>query len=155
MMRRIAIFVAAATLSGFAAGWLTAPARSHAPAQHAAVQASLDPRHGGIIASAAAARLTPLPYVTPPVIEQPPPPPPPPPDIAVVFRREISSVLQTPAGPVALMVDSDGVRRRLRRGDAYRDGWRITALSNQRIELRRQQERRGIDLFAPLPDVSP
>lgn len=157
MNRRDLLMLGAAIVGGAAIGWATASApRVSAPAE-AALQVAVEPRHGGVMAGAAAQRLTQLSFVTPPTPEPVPETPPPPPDVAVVFRRELSAIEQTPNGLVAWIVDPNqpNGRRALRRGDVYRDGWRMSAISAQTIELRKQQARRRIDLFAPIEEVSP
>lgn len=80
-----------------------------------------------------------------------PPRRPPPPDIADVFRRDVSAVLQGAAGPVLVVVDPDGsgARRVLRTGDAYRDGWSVAGVEDQSVTLRRREEIRRVDLYSP------
>lgn len=154
MMRRALIVLGAALFGGFAFGWATAmPPRSDAAPSAAA---AIAPRHGGERARAAAERLQALAFVVPPIVEsvvQAPPPP----DIGELFRRDLTAIEQSTAGPVAWIVDLNRTngRRGLKRGDLYQDGWRIAAVGRQSVELRRGQERRRVELFAPLPESSP
>ena len=74
---------------------------------------------------------------------------PPPPDVAVLFRRDLTAIEQRSDGMTAWIVDYTQPygRRSLRRGDSYREGWRISAIEPQMIELRRRQQIKRIAVF--------
>jgi hypothetical protein len=136
---------------GFALGWLTAmPSDAGDAAKGDSVQAWVSPRHGGTLAGAAVARLVELNFGAPPALIQQPEAPPP--DITLTFRREFRGLNN---GLVLVAECGGGSARSLQRGDVYRDHWRIGAVSAQWIELRRQQEVRRVDLFAPFEAVCP
>ena len=84
--------------------------------------------------------------------------PPPPPDVAVRFRRDLTAIEETPAGPVVWIVDAaeGSSRRAIRAGGVYADGWRVTAITPRAIELRRRAETRRVLTFsAPEPEAIP
>jgi hypothetical protein len=68
-----------------------------------------------------------------------PPPPPPPPDVALVFRREVTAIVnQGGQGLAVLVVDASDEGRRsrlLKVGDEFADGWRIATLSSAQAVL--------------------
>lgn len=152
-MRRVLLLLAAALVGGFGLGWLTAGPRAAGPAP--AEVALVTPIHAGALARAAAERIRELSFVLPPAEEVAAPPPPP--DIAVIFRRDLTAIEQTPAGPVVWIVDLNqpAGRRGLKSGDVYQDGWRVGAVRPQSIELRRRGEVRQVDLFATAPASTP
>jgi len=154
MMARLAAFAAAAALAG-AAGWFApglfptsgaagaraahgAPVVSHARDAIGAAQFSMRALH---------------PPPPPPTIE--PPPPPPEPDVTEVFRRELSAVVMRGGRPTLIVVDTSkpGGRRMVARGDRYRDGWRVAEITESSVTLRRRDETRRIDLFAPVAEL--
>ncbi len=151
-MNRAAIF-AASLVGGLAAGWFTAV---RAPATAASDQALswAAPHHGGESIGAARERLTALGYGAAEVIAsdevfQAPPPP----DIAILFRRDLTAIEQRAEGPLAWIVDftQPTGRRGLKPGDVYQDGWRVSTVSEQIIELRRRRETRRVAVFIPAP----
>jgi len=154
-MRPIVLGMAGALLGlSFVAGWLLTPAlrAPDATAAAAAPQAA----HQGEVIGANLRRLSALTLATPP------PPPviaadsgPPPPDIAVLFRRDLTAVVRAPLGPVVWVVDPAGRlnRRVLRVGDTYRDGWRIAAIDNSAVTLRRRGESRRVGIMEVAPDI--
>lgn len=79
---------------------------------------------------------------------------PPPLDIAFLFRRDLTAIERRPDGLQVWIVDfyADNGRRALRVGDIYQDGWRVSGISPQTIELRRRRETRVISAFAPAPN---
>lgn len=81
--------------------------------------------------------------------------PPPSPDIAALLRRDISAVLLGAAGPVLVVATSDAslAKRVLRVGDAYRSEWKVEAIDDQRISLRRGEEIRVVELHSPYPTL--
>lgn len=81
-----------------------------------------------------------------------PPPPPPPPDVAVLLRQDLTAIEITAAGPVVWIVDPEQPfqRRAIAVGGAYRDGWKVAAITPQRIDLKRRRETRSVSTFAPL-----
>lgn len=150
MTRHSLIVLAAAVFGGLSLGLATAITPHGATARSADEQVT--PRHGGELARAAAERLQTLAFVVPPTVESVAEAPRPP-DIAVLFRRDLTAIEQSAAGPVAWIVDlnRENGRRGLRRGDIYQDGWRIAAVRRQSVDLRRGEETRRVDLFAPQP----
>lgn len=96
--------------------------------------------------------LPPPPEPPPPPPEAPPPPPepppPPPPDVAELFRRDLTAIVAAPGGLTAWIVDRDiGARRMLVIGDLYRDGWHVTRIERQVVELTKDRERRIVPAF--------
>ena len=156
MMRRSWLLMGAALGGGLLLGWLTAvPQRTPRGSENATV---ISPRHGGAAAGAAGERLAALNYAggaeAEVYVEEAPPPPP---DVAVLFRRDLTAIEQTPSGPIAWIVDLNQMvgRRGLRRGDVYQDGWRVSAIREQVIELRRRRELRRVETFVPPPELAP
>jgi hypothetical protein len=150
----VILLLGAALIGGFGLGWLTAgPGAARGPGT--AEVGLVTPVHAGVAAHAAAERIRQLSFVLPPVEEVAAPPPPP--DIAVLFRRDLTAIEQTSAGPVVWVVDLNqpNGRRGLKSGDVYQDGWRLSAIRPQSIELRRRGEVRRVDLFATVPAPAP
>lgn len=148
-MRRAVIF-GAAIAGALAAGWLTA---ARAPALAADERAAdwAPPQHGGEVLGAVRERLAALGYApqlaptSDAALEAPPPPP----DIAIMFRRDLTAIERRPEGLLVWIVDftQPAGRRSLKPGDVYQDGWRVSAVSDQTIELRRRRETRSIAVF--------
>jgi hypothetical protein len=91
----------------------------------------------------------PKPKAPPP---KPPPPPAPPPDIAVVFRQQVTALVRDPENGrlSVLLVEGGGPNRQVTRvglGDAWRDGWRISALTTTSAVLRKGSEERKVSLY--------
>lgn len=150
MRTRPAILIAGLVAAGFVVGWISVPSAQTGGGEQALN--AVAPRHGGERAAAAAQRLLTLSFIKAPDAQAPSDAVRPP-DVAVQFRRDLTAIEQTSSGRVAWIVDwtqSSG-RRRLRPGDVYQDGWRITAVQTQTVELRRDQETRRVDVFSPLP----
>lgn len=146
-MRRTAAMVGAAVLGGLLVGWVTAP-NPAAPPEAERVERSYAPAHGGVAAAAAGQRFAELGFgapIVPEVVEAAPPPP----DIAVIFRRDLTAIERRNGGALVWVVDLNQMtgRRALHVGDVYRDGWRVTAASEQLIELRKRREVRRISVF--------
>ena len=148
-MRARLILLAAGVLGGVGAGWLTTPAfdvntvaATEAPAL---IHASAEARE-------ARERLDRLGLAPQPEIDTAPPPP----DIAIRFRRDLTAIEDRPVGRVVWIVDyaQPHQRRALRIGDVYQNGWRVSRIGAQSVELRRRREVRSIDAFA-LPVIDP
>jgi hypothetical protein len=149
-MRAQLILLVAGVAGGLTAGWLTAPrAEAGAPRAAAATPAIA---HAGVEAREARERLTRLGFVAPPPIETAPPPP----DVAVLFRRDLTAIEERANGRVVWIVDFTQTyrRRALRVGDIYQDGWRVSRIGPQSIDLRRRRDVRTIRVFAP-PTMDP
>lgn len=75
------------------------------------------------------------------------------PDIASVFRAELAAIEQTATGPVAWVVDLNQLsgRRAVRPGEPYKDGWRVTAIGSQVVELRKRGQSRQVSVFETSP----
>ncbi|GAM98302.1 hypothetical protein U91I_01935 [alpha proteobacterium U9-1i] len=149
----LAPYIVAGVLTlGFGAGWVSA--RVQGVDQGATAMASLDNlHHGGALAANVVNRWQTLGVVAEPVVDEASgaPAPPPPPDIAVLFRRDLTAIETTPdGGRFVWVVDvmEPRLRRKIARGQVYRDGWRVNAISDQTIELRRRRERREIAVFS-------
>lgn len=150
MIRRNLYMLAASVVGGAVVGALTAtPPRASAPQADAH---TLAPVHGGALAAKAVERLVSVSFAAPPPVEIPQAPPPP--DIAITFRRELTAIEITPSGAIVWVVDWEQAsgRRAIHRGGEYRDGWRVSAIENQTVELRRRTETRQIDVYAPPPE---
>ncbi|MEQ1707821.1 MAG: hypothetical protein ABL864_05770 [Terricaulis sp.] len=151
-MNRAAIF-AASLVGGLASGWVTA-VRAPAPALSEQAPAWAASHHGGESIGAARERLAALGYGAAEVLAsdealQARPPP----DVAILFRRDLTAIEQRADGPLAWIVDftQPNGRRGLRPGDVYQDGWRVSIVSEQIIELRRRRETRRVAVFVPPP----
>ncbi|MEQ1618956.1 MAG: hypothetical protein ABL883_11515 [Terricaulis sp.] len=148
MIRRSLYMLAAGVATGAVVGALTAtPPRAAAPQADAH---TLAPVHGGAVAAKAAERLAAVSFAAPPPVEAPPPP-----DIAVTFRRDLTAIENTPTGAVVWVVDWNQAsgRRAIHRGGEYRDGWRVSEIGNQTVELRKRTETRQVDVYAPPEDT--
>lgn len=143
-MRRALFLLCVALAGGAGVGWLTAPLAG-AP-EAAPAPAWAPPEHAGADARRARERLARLvaEEVTQEALEAPPPP-----DIAVLFRHDLTAIERRPDGAVAWIVDftQEFGRRGLKVGDVYQDGWRVSAINAQSIELRRQSEVRRVGVF--------
>lgn len=135
--------------AGFGAGWITAQVgATSGPGGPSGIELGAV-RHGGALAGNAVNRLQTLaPADDSVVAEQAPPPPP---DIAELFRRDLTAIETGARGRTVLVVDdlSPALRRRIRPGELYKDGWVVSAISDQSIELRRRRERRQVAVFGP------
>ncbi|MEQ1809077.1 MAG: hypothetical protein ABL889_04070 [Terricaulis sp.] len=139
----------AGLVGGLGVGWLTAP-MPNVSATTAAQPPALV--HASVEARDARQRLDRLGLAPQPVVEAPPPPP----DIAILFRRDLTAIEDRGAGRVVWIVDyaQTHQRRALRIGDVYQDGWRVSRIGAQSVELRRRREVRSVDAFA-LPVIEP
>lgn len=74
-------------------------------------------------------------------------------DIAAEFRRDLTAIVRGPTGTVVWLVDSENrqLRRALRRGGVYRDEWRLAAVRDQEIVLRREGEELRVPIVGPAP----
>lgn len=148
-MRAQLLLLSAGVVGGFAIGWITAPSPRPVPAVAADMPSIA---HASAEARDARELLARLGLATPVVVDAGPPPP----DIAVLFRRDLTAIEELPVGRVAWIVDYGQTyrRRALGVGDVYQDGWRISRIGVQTIELRRRRETRTVDAFA-LPVIEP
>lgn len=145
MKAQLLVF-AAGVFGALSVGWFTAVApepRTGAPVSVPEIV------HGGVDAGAARTLLVELGLVAPPELIQEPPPP----DIAVLFRRDLTAVEARASDKLVWVVDHTQAfqRRALRVGDIYQDGWRVSRIDVQSIELRRRREVRSVDAFALAP----
>lgn len=150
-MIRTPYLFAAAMVVGLGLGWLTATPPRDDDTRAGPSASAFDVQHDGARAAAARDRLRALGLgqVYAPASETPAAPPPP--DVAILFRRDLTAVEQTPRGPIVWVVDLNQThgRRAIRVGGVYQDGWRVSAIRPQAIELRRRRERRDIAVFDP------
>jgi hypothetical protein len=79
------------------------------------------------------------------------PPAPPPPDVALTLRRDVRA-LRPGAGNDGRLILTGA--RQLKLGDRYGDGWRLTAVTNQTATLRKGNQERKVDFFAPDPAMA-
>ncbi len=153
--------VGAILIGAFCVGWLAVSGKSDssvAPDENGVALPSV--RHDGEFAGEAGERFASLDFGRAPTPEttdqQSVAPPPPPPDIAVLFRRDLTAIEQTPQGLIVWIVDlaQFSGRRGIRAGGVYQDGWRVSAISAQFIELRKRREVRRVATFeAPRDEV--
>jgi hypothetical protein len=145
----------AGSAAAFALGYVAA---SLAPAPAAAPLArstsDVDVVHAGRRIAAAAFELRTLHAPSPksaPVLDASAPIAPPEPDVAETFRRDLSAIVWRKGRPNAVIVDASARsgRRVLAIGSVYRDGWKVRAISDSTIELKRRRDVRRIDIFAP------
>jgi hypothetical protein len=155
MKRAIAwlpVALAASLASGFAAAWL-APVRASSEAVPPAVAPAI--QHGGRAIAAAAFELGALRDSAPLETKEAPdgaaPSAPLEPDVAETFRRELTAIVWRKGRPHVVLVDPAAKtgRRVLGVGAAYRSGWKVRAISEANVELRRGRDRRRIDVFTP------
>lgn len=76
-------------------------------------------------------------------------------DAARSFRSALRAIEHTTVGPVLIVQNGTGAVRRLRVGDAFERGWRIQAISDQRVTLRNGRRIVGLATLAPLHDAPP
>lgn len=147
-MRAQLVLLASAIVGGLGLGWLSAPTPN---AEASVANAAPSLVHARVEAADARQRLDALGLAPPPVDNSPPPP-----DIAILFRRDLTAIEDRPRGRVVWVVDFAQTyqRRALRVGDVYQDGWRISRINAQSVELRRRREVRTVDAFA-LPVIAP
>lgn len=149
------VIVSGVVVAGFAVGWFTAAPIAADADQHtdAGVAVLVS---GGSVAARAGQRMAAInPVPQDDIGLDVPPPPPPPPDIAVLFRRDLTAIEESDRGLVIWIVDNlqPSLRRRIAPGEVYQDGWVVSAIAEQSIELRRRRERREVAVYAP-PDYS-
>jgi|CXWL01.1.fsa_nt_gi hypothetical protein len=140
--------------AGLGLGYLTAQVAPTSGATRPPGIALDNVRHGGAVAGNAVNRLLALDLAPPRISDTPPDArPPPPPDIAVLFRRDLTAIESGANGRTVMVVDvmEPLLRRRIRPGEPYRDGWVVNTITDQSVELRRRRERRQIEVFGPLP----
>ncbi len=142
------MIIGAISVSGlvFAAGYLAAGQPNLQAAQRSRLEKVPRLERPGPALNTAAeffAKLNPPPAPPPP---PPAPPPPPKPDISFVFRQQVRALTHQGTGP-AILLERDGMRRTLRLGDVFEDGWRITALNSQQVELTKGKLRRRLGFF--------
>ncbi len=151
-MRLAAILPVAAIALGLVIGWSTAGVAPPAP-QHLPQLPML--RDGHALAGAARERFIALGLAQAPQAEVLPEAPPPP-DISVLFRRDLTAIEQTPQGLMAWIIDLDQLsgRRGLKRGDVYQDGWRVSGVTEQSVELRARGQVRRVAVFDLPPEAA-
>lgn len=145
MMRELAFVGLVAVTASVGLGvWAgrnaTPPATVVAVRQNAPLVAK--PGRQAVGAAKAFAVLEPPP---PPAPKPPGPPAPPPLDVAVPFRAEVRAL--EPQEGRLLLAGS----RPLKLGDAYREGWRLTGVTDRTATLTKGKEVRIVDFFAPDP----
>lgn len=145
----------AAVVGGLATGWLTA-APTTAPAADERTLHGVQAHYGAERIGTAREQLVALGYAEPLALASEASPPSPP-DISVLFRRDLTAIEQGPDGPLVWILDltREFGRRSLKPGDVYQDGWRISAVSEQVIELRRRRELRRVAVFNPPREIEP
>lgn len=148
-MKAQLVLLAAGVAGGLGIGWLTASAPDVSATAIAGTPALV---HASVEAHDARQRLDRLGLAPRPVVDAPPPPP----DIAILFRRDLTAIEDRGAGRVVWIVDYSQThqRRALRIGDVYQNGWRVSRIGAQSVELRRRREVRSVDAFA-LPVIEP
>jgi hypothetical protein len=110
------------------------------PNPNEAPQASLD---------AFAHALGPSPAPPTPVTEgaPPKPAPPPEPDVAGIFRRQLTAVVEQADGRLAVLLADEGPSRMLKPGQDFMAGWKLQSVSMNQAVLARGRDRRVIALF--------
>jgi hypothetical protein len=111
------------------------------PNPNEAPQASLD---------AFAQALGPSPAPPKPVAEgaPPKPAPPPEPDVAGIFRRQLTAVVeQGTEGRLAVLLAGEGASRLLKPGQDFMAGWKLKSVEMNQVVLARGRERKSIALF--------
>lgn len=152
MLRTLFLVAVVAAPAAFAAGmWQGQNHEAEAPVVGPRVNAPLigKPGHGASDAGRYFAALH-APPPPPPPPREPPPAPPPPPDVAVLFRRDLSAVLQSPGTEPRIVLSGS---RSLRKGDTYRDGWMLSNITSTTAVLTKGAETRNIGLFSPPPAI--
>lgn len=169
-MRAVMIGLAAlATLLALALGWATGRPPSQPltvtrvsaerplqmlPNPNEGPQASLDAFAQALGSSPAPPR---------PVGEGAPPPrpaPPPEPDVASIFRRQLTAVVEAPDGRLAVLLADEGASRLLKPGQDFMLGWKLQRVEMNQVVLARGRERKAIALFdvrggPPAPQTAP
>jgi hypothetical protein len=71
------------------------------------------------------------------------------PPVEETFARELTAILELNGRPAVLLVDpsAQDQRRRLTRGQEYRNGWVVSAILDQEIVLRRDGDERRVSVF--------
>jgi hypothetical protein len=77
------------------------------------------------------------------------PPPPPPVDIADRFSGDLTAVVRGAQGPTLLLLEESNPagRRAVRRGQSYRDGWRVQEITAAEVVLRKGESERRIPIM--------
>lgn len=154
-MNAARILVAGMALAGLGVGWISASPVA-TDAEDRDDPAIVQVRHGSERAAQAAARIAALPIAAPPMMEaEEAYEPPPPPDIAVLFRRDLTAIETEGRRPALWVVDltAPSLRRRIGVGQVYQDGWVVSAIGDQTVQLRKRRETRNVAVFeAPVYD---
>ncbi|HEY5411074.1 MAG TPA: hypothetical protein VIJ94_10155 [Caulobacteraceae bacterium] len=83
-----------------------------------------------------------------------PPPPPPPPDIAPIFRRQVTAILDEDGQGLAVMLrdpaQDAGQSRLLKVGDKFDHQWRLAGLTTDEAVLQNGRELRRVPLYGGL-----
>ena len=147
-MKAQLFLIAAGVVGGLGLGWLTTPT----PETHTVTFETPAIAHARTEIRPARAHLARLGLAPPPQLDTGPPPP----DIAVLLRRDLTAIEDRDGGRVVWIIDFTQTyqRRALRVGDVYQDGWRVSRIGVQSIDLRRRREVRTVDAFA-LPVIEP
>lgn len=149
---RVALACSAVPLS-LAVGWFTQAAP---PAGDAVLASSRvrTPRleHPNFQSGIAARALQNLGFGLPPVPVADAQPVAPPIDIAVEFRRDLTAVVRTKREVTLWVIDRGTTleRRRLKKGQEFRNGWLIDAITDKDISLRKNEEVRTIPIVGSL-----
>lgn len=145
---RVALACSALPLA-LAAGWFTQPARPSAETVLASSRVRT-PRleHPNFQAGIAARALQNLGFGLPPVPVGDVAPEPPALDIAVEFRRDLTAVVRTKRQVTLWVIDRGTTleRRSLKKGQEFRDGWLIDAITEKDVSLRKNDEVRTIPI---------
>ena len=155
-MRSVLVLLAATVGLGFVFGWALAPGPEQLASRprEAAFARPADPRDN-LLVLADVIETSPRNVVVNEV-EAPAPAEPaaPPFDVTRSIRSEVTAVFGG-ARPSVVLVDPDRPtqRRVLRAGAHYREGWRLAAVSPQRLLLRRGDQKREVFLFEPAGEV--
>lgn len=145
--------LAAAALAGYAAAEFAPPAT---PSVVERASGEIHAVHAGRAIAAAAFDLRTLHAPPPPALvdEGQAAPPPPEPDIGAAFRRDLSAIVRDKRRFAAIIIDPSARtgRRVLHVGSVYRNGWKVRAVSETTVELRRRRDVRVVSVFAPPTD---
>lgn len=78
----------------------------------------------------------------------PKPAPPPEPDVAGIFRRQLTAVVEQD-GKLAVLLADEGPSRMLKVGQPFMAGWKLQGVSAGQAVLARGRERKTIALYEP------